>query len=83
MIGAPAIAAAGPAPAYARSDLSLTQPQQAQRGSYQQEVARLFGITPGNLAAPAGGPPTLADIESNVAELFDGYRPVAQGAATG
>ena len=82
VIGALAIAAVGAAPACARSEPSLTQPQQAQLESYQQEVARMFGITPGNLAGPAGGPLTLAEIESTVAELFDRHQPVAPGAAT-
>jgi hypothetical protein len=49
---------------------SLTPRRQAQLESYQQAVAQLFGITPGGLAGPAGGPLTLAGIRANVAELF-------------
>ncbi len=54
-----------------RTDLhSLTPQQQTQLESYQQAVAQMFGITPGGLAGPAGGPPTLPEIQANVAELF-------------
>jgi hypothetical protein len=56
----------------ARPERSLTQSQQAQLESYQQAVASLFGITPGGLAGPAGGPLTLAEIKTNAAALFGG-----------
>ena len=49
---------------------SLTQSQLAQLESYQAMVAKLFGITPGSLAGPAGGPLTLGEIEANAAALF-------------
>jgi hypothetical protein len=62
--------ASAPSVALAGSGPSLTQSQQAQLESYQQAVAQLFGITPGGLAGPAGGPLTLTEIEANVAALF-------------
>ncbi len=49
---------------------SLTPQQQAQLESYQQAAAQMFGITPGALAGPAGGPLTLPEIQANAAELF-------------
>jgi hypothetical protein len=49
---------------------SLTQSQQAQLESYQATVATLFGITPGSLAGPTGGPLTLGEIEANAAALL-------------
>jgi hypothetical protein len=63
-------AASAPSAALAGSAPSLTQSQQAQLESYQQATARLFGITPGGLAGPAGGPLTLAEIQVNVAAMF-------------
>jgi hypothetical protein len=62
--------ASAPPIAGAVSAQSSTQSQQAQLESYQAMVARLWGITPGSLAGPAGGPLTLGEIEANTAALF-------------
>lgn len=70
LLAAITIAVASPPIAGAVCAQSLTQSQQARLESYQATVARLFGITPGSLAGPAGGPLTLREIEANAAALF-------------